>query len=334
MCTPGCNDNADCGGGTPTCDIVNNACAVCVNNVPGAAADNGCGDADAPICVTLGAASQPPAGQGGLSCSACVDDSANPTAPATGCNPQKPLCDTRGTPECVGCKSDIDCTGSMPVCDLVSQNCTVECVNDNDCDDLSAPACDVSDGGGVCVACTSDANCTGAASICNIETNTCVIECSSNADCGGAKPVCRPGGGLCVECAVAADCPAATPVCDTRSFSCVGCTTDADCGGGATCNINTRRCEPEVSCTDNADCGGATPICDAGRQMCVGCVSDNDCAANEICRLATQTCRAPVTAGLSLTGGSCALTPARRIAGGLWIGFSLFFASLIRRRYR
>ena len=334
MCVKGCTDSSMCMGDTPACDTVNMACAICANTAKSTDSDDGCTDL-APICVNAGAVSQPAENQGGALCSPCVNDSKDASSPATGCDRNKPICDvSRKEITCVECASDDHCSGATPTCDVATKTCVAECTGPGDCGDPDLPACLVSDEGGVCVQCVSDGDCPAATPACNTQTNTCAATCSDDTQCGGLTPVCNTTTGLCVGCLDNSGCT--NGVCDTNGGTCVGCLTDGDCAGASTCDPATKTCSVPTSCTDNSTCSGTTPICDTGKSVCVGCLTAADCGEGQSCNPSSQTCQTSSTDGLTLTGGTCTVSPDNRRTSILWLlgalGCVAFGISRRRRR--
>jgi hypothetical protein len=172
---------------------------------------------------------------------------------------QLTICDT-GTGDCIGCKTNADCTGTMhPLCDTATDRC-VDCLENKDCG-AAAPRCYLGDH--MCVECLSNSDCGSAQPICQPGDFTCHAGCTSNSQCSGVTPLCNTVDSQCVQCLANTDCPSTAPLCNTDGGECAVCLTNMDCK------------DPTKPICDNMGGGGGG----GGPVACVQCVRDSDCPA-------------------------------------------------------
>ena len=112
-CVEGCFEDSDCpDGNAPVCDTSDSspgACVACINDQTGVSPDEGCTNAELPLCNGA-------TGEAGSACVFCLDDMGS-GAMDTGCTTAGlGLCDTSvAGGACVECLTDADCPG-LKVC--------------------------------------------------------------------------------------------------------------------------------------------------------------------------------------------------------------------------
>jgi MYXO-CTERM domain-containing protein len=294
-----CDDDTDCGGETPRCDLATNMCVECLTGTD-------C-TAEEPVCDP-----------GAHTCGPCT------TNADCAMYPQNPACAVIGVNagECVECTQSGDCMASEPVCDILANTCN-PCMTDADClGTPETPLCATSGPNtGACVECKDDGDCPAEEPLCNTQTNTCgkcttdadcagtpetpacatmgtnagnCVECTTNAHCPMEEPVCDATTNTCGKCATDADCPADNPVCDPTSKTCGPCTSNEDCEGTPetpVCAMSGTMAGTCVECESSMDCAAPTPICDTPNYDCVECVTNADCPMDKpACNTSTDTC--------------------------------------------
>jgi hypothetical protein len=159
---------------------------------------------------------------------------------------------------CLACTTDAQCGGTTSgmVCDGGSHTCVAGCrggagngcpaglfCSNNDTSGATYGACTTS--------CNFDSQCSAPTPLCLADatdagTSMCV-QCRADGDCSGGKPVCDPGGRVCVECTSGntSACSAAGNGAVCLANESCGCNSDSDCGAadsGRICNTATNKC--------------------------------------------------------------------------------------------
>jgi hypothetical protein len=284
LCVPGCNASAECGDGTPVCDLALDPpiCGECATVADCLVSRPGC--FQTPSCPTCA-----------LECGGCDSDADCPSG--LHCFDQN-FC---------GCADDSDCAGvsGTPVClglDAGYPAGSCGCQSSSDCD--AGSVCDPRDPfavfpqgnlfarqiGGACIA-----SCAGASA------DYCVT------NFGFFNPVCNQATGYCVPCIQDSDCTAGasqpwqTPSCipfedggATSSYfpfvltgggQC-GCRSTADCDDGLTCENPSDAGECVSPCTlidgiDSCQPEFGTGFCNTFTGLCQQCLDDYGCTGIE-----------------------------------------------------
>lgn len=215
---------------------------------------------------------------------ACVDDVCVACEPGSnvGCDAPTPHCatGTEGTPVCVECDADGDCSDpARPVCDRQMQQCVLCLTDGSGCSDEQRCVVAEADSGREalrrCVECTAQT----ADVDCRADTPYCVSEqCAacdpaSGAGCDGERPFCRLQSELDVDAGGLATAVQGDAAARDSNAVCAQCRTSADCTDGAEC-IGGECAE----CTRDGDCKSPeASACDLAIHQCVPCSLSGQC---------------------------------------------------------